>query len=122
MGSSLPCNVLIVEDEVMISMLIHDMLHEQGCGIVGPVTSLDQALLLATQSAIDVALLDINVGGSSIYPVADMLRSRNIPFVFYSGHDSNILPSRFQDTLMLRKPFSRQDLVAKLDEALGVER
>src|SRR5687768_14788527 len=100
--------VLIVEDEAMISMLIEDMALDCGCEIVGPAARLDHALTLALQAEIDVGLLDINVDGSVVYPVADVLRFRGIPFIFVSGYDFKALRERFRGSPMLSKPFSYQ--------------
>jgi CheY-like chemotaxis protein len=100
--------VLIVEDEAMISMLIEDMVIDFGYRVVGPAARLDHALTLALQAEIDLALLDINVDGSVVYPVADVLRFRGIPFIFATGYDFRTLPQRFKGNPTLSKPFSYQ--------------
>lgn len=106
--------ILVVEDEAMISMLIEDMLVEIGHDIVGPATKLDQALIHALQADIDVGLLDINVKGQVVFPVADVLEFRGIPFIFATGYGHQALPERFRGRPTLSKPFS----LAALDEAL----
>src|SRR3954465_926104 len=68
--------VLVVEDEMMVSMLIEDMLLDLGCTVVGPASRLDEALVLAKDSELDCAVLDVNLGGQPIFPVADVLRAR----------------------------------------------
>jgi len=110
--------VLIVEDEAMVSMLIEDMALDCGCEIVGPAARLDHALTLALQAEVDVGLLDINVDGSVVYPVADVLRFRGIPFIFVTGYDFKALPERFHGSLMLSKPFSSQQFADTLRSAL----
>ncbi|MCB5175863.1 MULTISPECIES: response regulator [Microvirga] len=119
MGERRKCRVLIVEDEAMISMLIEDMVLDLGCDIVGPAARLDQALTLALQAEIDVGLLDINVDGSVVFPVADVLRFRGIPFIFSTGYDARTLPERFKGTPTLTKPFLHQSLAEMLTTALG---
>jgi CheY-like chemotaxis protein len=110
--------VLIVEDEAMISILIEDMVLELGHEVVGPAARLDQALTLALQAQIDVGLLDINVDGSVVFPVADVLRFREIPFVFATGYDFRALPERFRGSRVLSKPFSNQQFADTLRSVL----
>jgi CheY-like chemotaxis protein len=110
--------ILIVEDEAMISMLIEDMVLDFGSEIVGPAARLDHALTLALQAEIDVGLLDINVDGSVVYPVADVLRFRGIPFIFVTGYDFKALPERFRGTPIVSKPFSYQQFADTLRSAL----
>ncbi len=111
--------VLIVEDEAMISMLIEDMVLDFGCQIVGPAARLDHALTLALQTEIDIGLLDINVDGSVVFPVADVLRFRKIPFIFSTGYDFRSLPERFRDCPTLSKPFSYQSFADTLRMTLA---
>jgi DNA-binding response OmpR family regulator len=119
MHSDNMCRILIIEDEPMLSSSIEDMGRELGCHIVGPAARLDHALTLALQSDIDVAVLVINVDGSVIYPVADVLRFRGIPFFFSVGDDFRPLPQRFEGSPTLPKPFSTQALSNALGEILG---
>jgi CheY-like chemotaxis protein len=112
------CRVLIVEDEAMISMLIEDMVSDLGCHVVGPAANIDQALALAQQADVDLAVLDIGVDGSVVYPVADVLRARSIPFIFATGYDFNALPRGFQGTRVLSKPFSYQTFRDALGDVL----
>lgn len=113
------CRVLVVEDEAMISMLLEDMLLDLGAETVGPAARLDQALLLALQADFDVGLLDINVDGRVVYPVADVLRHREIPFIFATGYDERDLPQRFVGRPVLTKPFSYEALAGMLRNALS---
>ncbi len=103
----------------MISMLIEDMVVDFGCEIVGPAARLDHALILALQADIDIGLLDINVDGSVVFPVADVLRFRGIPFIFSTGYDFRSLPERFRDSPTLSKPFSYDNFAETLRSSLA---
>ena len=119
MDNDMERRVLIIEDEPMLSSSIEEMVRELGCQIVGPAARLDHALTLALQSDIDVAILVINVDGSVIYPVADVLRFRGIPFLVSVEDDFRPLPQRFEGSRTLPKPFSTQALSDALGEVLG---
>jgi two-component SAPR family response regulator len=113
--------ILIVEDQAMVSMIIEDILLDLGDEIVGPAAKLDHALTLALQADIDIAILDINVDGLVVFPVADVLRYRGIPFIFSTGYDAHALPLRFQGCPVLFKPFSYQNLCDMLNRVLSMK-
>ena len=100
--------VLVVEDEFLVSMDIALMLGELGCEVVGPLGNLDAALLAAREQALDLALLDINIGGQPVTPVADALAARAVPFVFCTGYQTACLPTRYPAAPTLTKPFERE--------------
>lgn len=106
--------VLLVEDEIMVALLLEDMLADLGHRAVGPVARLDKAVELARREALDAAILDLNVGGKEVYPVADALAARGIPFIFSSGYGRNGLRAPYRDHPILQKPFRRHDLRAML--------
>jgi CheY-like chemotaxis protein len=108
--------VLVVEDEMMVSMLIEDMLSDMGCTVVGPASRLDEAMELATSSDIDCAVLDVNLGGQPIFPLADLLRERGCPFAFATGYGDAGLRDVDRGTPVLQKPFREGDLARVLGE------
>ncbi len=111
--------VLLVEDEVMISLLFEDMLHEFGCQIVGPAGDLGRAADLARGAErIDVAILDVNLGGQVVFPVAEILAGRGVPILFSTGLDANGLPEAWRGHETVQKPMSMDQLAVSLGHVL----
>jgi DNA-binding response OmpR family regulator len=113
------CRVLVVEDEAAIAMLVEDMVLDFGSEVVGPAAQMDEALNLARHAELDAAILDINVAGSVIFPVADVLRERGVPVIFATGYGSKALPVRFLGSPTLPKPFSYSTLAQALRTVLA---
>lgn len=112
--------VLVVEDEMMVSMLIEDMLGDLGCHVVGPAARLDEALELAHAGELDCAVLDVNLGGQPIFPLADVLRGKGKPFAFATGYGDAGLRDVDKGTPVLQKPFRESDLARVLGELRAV--
>jgi CheY-like chemotaxis protein len=108
--------VLVVEDEMMVSMLIEDMLGDLGCVVVGPASRLDEAMALAGADGIDCAVLDVNLGGQPIFPLADLLREKGRPFAFATGYGDAGLRDVDRGSPVLQKPFREGDLARVLGE------
>lgn len=108
--------VLVVEDEMMVSMLIEDMLSDLGCQVVGPASRLEEAIALANAEELDCAVLDVNLGGQPIFPLADLLRERGAPFAFATGYGDAGLRDVDQGSPVLQKPFREGDLARVLGE------
>ena len=106
--------VLVVEDEMLVSMLVEDMLSDLGCTVVGPAAELEEAMSLAQNAEIDLALLDVNLGGRPIFPVADTLKARGVPFAFASGYGEAGLSEDHRGAAVLQKPFREADLAKAL--------
>jgi CheY-like chemotaxis protein len=108
--------VLVVEDEMMVSMLIEDMLEDLGCKVVGPASRLDEAIELANSVELDCAVLDVNLGGQPIFPLADVLRAKGVPFAFATGYGDAGLRDADRGSPVLQKPFREGDLARVLGE------
>jgi two-component SAPR family response regulator len=106
--------VLIVEDEFLVATLIEDMLESAGCIVSGPIPRVAEALDAVDHETYDVAVLDVNLGGDRIDPVADALCRRNVPFVFVTGYNENALPDEFAERPRLCKPFKMGELLGTL--------
>lgn len=111
--------VLVVEDEMLVSMLLEDMLSDLGCTPVGPARRIQPALKLIEHAGFDVAILDLNLNGDETYPIADALAARAIPFVFASGYSAGRLRERYRGIPSLQKPFQQQELKRTLAAALS---
>jgi CheY-like chemotaxis protein len=104
------CRILVVEDEMLVSILLEDLLQGGGCEIVGPAARLGRAIDLATTETIDAALLDLNIDRREVYPVAEILAQRAIPFAFVSGYSVGNVRASFRNRPTLQKPFQTEEL------------
>ena len=109
--------VLVVEDEMLVAMLVEDILGELGLEVAGICTHLDQALKAAASEAVDFVILDVNLDGKRSFPVADILRARNIPFVFATGYGAKALEAEYANAQTISKPFMFGDIKLALEKA-----
>ncbi len=99
--------------------MIDDMVRELGYRVVAEAGSIEAAYPLAKSARLDCAILDINLAGENIGPVAEILEKRNLPFLFASGYETTGLPHPFRDRPVLRKPFMAEDLGRAVDALLA---
>lgn len=98
--------LLLVEDEFVLALGLSDVLEDLGAQVLGPVSTVAGALeLISKIPEIDAAVLDINLGDDVVFPVADALVGRGVPFLFVSGYDAASLPARFRSAAFCQKPF-----------------
>jgi CheY-like chemotaxis protein len=109
---------VMIADEVMIRMMVADMLEELGYSVAAEAGEINEAIRLAQSAEFDLAILDVNVNGKVISPVAELIDSRNIPFIFATGYGSSGLPEEFRDRPALQKPFQVETLGRIIDVAL----
>lgn len=108
-------SVFVVEDEALVALNLEDMLEELGCDVIGPAMKMDAALAMVEKGlAADVAILDVNIGGQPIYPLAKLLAARDMPIVFATGYGRAGLPEEWQEHPVLQKPYALHDLEACL--------
>jgi CheY-like chemotaxis protein len=111
-------SVFLVEDEVMIRMMVADMLNELGYTVAAEAGEIGEAIRLAQSTYFDLAILDVNVNGKVISPVADLLKARGRPFIFATGYGSSGLPEEYRDRPALQKPFQLETLGKVIDSTL----
>jgi len=110
--------VLLVEDEALITTLVVDVLEDRGMVVIGPAATLRDALALAGSEQIDAAILDVNLGAETSFPVARLLRERGIPF-FYTTAFANRTHPDIGDAAFLPKPYGIRQLLETLDGILA---
>ncbi len=103
--------ILIVEDDYLIATLLTEVIETAGWQVVGPVGHLSEAVYAATSENFDAAVLDVNLGGEAVYPVAEVLDRRRVPFAFLTGYGTDTLSRPFCERPRLGKPFKTQDLI-----------
>jgi PAS domain S-box-containing protein len=96
--------VLLVEDEMLVGMMMRDLLVSAGLDVIGPISSVSEAMTAAANVAVDAGVLDVNMGTEFIYPLADALQKKGIPFVFVTGYPAESIDSRFRGCSVLQKP------------------
>jgi CheY-like chemotaxis protein len=111
--------VLIVEDEYLIASELALELEKLGAEVIGPASSVREALRLVENEALDGAVLDINLRGERAYPIADALAARAVPFVFATGYDATSLPAAYEDLPRCEKPVNACTLAGMLARQVG---
>ena len=111
--------VLVVEDELMIRMLLEGMLTDLGHTVAAEAGGIEEALALAKEADIDVAILDVNLNNRPITPVVEVLIERGVPFVFASGYGQRGVPEPYRQNPTLQKPFQVEALAQAIDAALA---
>lgn len=109
--------VLVVEDELLVAAMLEDMLTDLGAVVVGPAATIAKGLSLVATEAVDAAVLDVNVGGARIDPVAEALKARGIPAVFATGYGTEALPSAGPADIV-EKPYTQKKVADALVRAL----
>lgn len=109
-------NVFVLEDEALIAMEIETMLRSAGYQVIGPASSIAEALPICEALTDGCALLDVNLDGAAVTPIAALLAERGIPFALVTGYDTASVPEAFRDRIIIRKPFTDSDLFTALDQ------
>jgi CheY-like chemotaxis protein len=113
--------VLLVEDEALVAMLVEDMLADEGCVVAATATRVNEAIAKASDVSLefDIAILDVNLAGEPVFPVAEALAKRGVPFAFATGYGAGGLPDAWKNRPTLQKPFTAADVTAVLQKIIA---
>lgn len=111
--------VLVVEDEALVAMLVEDMLADLGCEVIGPAGSVRAALEILGRETPQAAILDVNLGGEPVYPVADALMKAGVPFVLATGYGEAGVAEAYRGAPVLQKPFELGELERRFRQAVS---
>ena len=110
-GVTMPGNrVMIVEDEPLVAMAMSELMAELGMTVIGPFGNVGQAIAALKDNSVSAALIDINLAGELVYPLADRLMADNVPFAFVTGYGSESIDRRYANVRVLQKPIKRDVL------------
>ena len=110
--------VLIVEDEALIAFLLEEMIQGLGYEVAGVASALNLAMALDPAS-FDMAILDVLLNGEEVYPFADTLKARGVPFAFATGNGGDGIPAAHRGVHLLQKPFQLEQLRGALEKMAG---
>ncbi|MGC4025839.1 MAG: response regulator [Mesorhizobium sp.] len=116
---TLPRRAFIVEDEYFVLLDIKDALTRMGCLVVHAAGSLKEAVEWAAKVEADFAVIDVNIKGDKVYPAAEILKERGLPFVFCTGYDQEYLDPQWANYPSIQKPFSVDELAMALERWLA---
>jgi DNA-binding response OmpR family regulator len=105
-----PLKVLVVEDEPLVAMALEHMLADSGFTVIGPASNLKQGLRLIDEETVDGAVLDVNLRGEMVFPLADALAGQAVPFVYVTGY-GKLLRDCNHGRPVLQKPYSKDQLL-----------
>lgn len=117
-----PCRILVVEDEYLVAQDLVEDLRSLGAEVLGPVPSVKKAMAALDESPrLDGAILDVNLQGDMIFPVADRLAARDVPFVFTTGYGEGVIPERYAAVPRCEKPVTRPRLKRALADSFDLQ-
>jgi len=112
--------IFVVEDEALVAMNLEMILEDLGCQVVGPAMRFDKALAMVDNGVkADAAILDVNVAGREVFPLAEKLGKLGIPMVFATGYDHSGFPEKWSASPAVRKPYTLEDVEKALKQALA---
>jgi CheY-like chemotaxis protein len=109
--------VLLVEDDILVAMFVEEILNELGYELARDSRNVAEALIAVERGGFDIAILDVNIAGEKVYPVADALSAAGIPYIFSSGYGRASMPQPYASGLVVAKPYRLQDLESVLAQA-----
>lgn len=113
------CSVLVVEDEPLIAMMLEDFLDSLGHMVAGTAETVQEALEKVEEGGFDVAIIDVHLKGEHVWPVADRLAEKGIPFILATGGHISPPPDEYADATVLAKPYTIDAIEPALQAACG---
>jgi DNA-binding response OmpR family regulator len=114
--------VLLAEDFFGLAMMVRQMLENAGCVVIGPVPSVEKGLAMAEGEALDAALLDVSLKDGKVFPLAERLQERQVPFIFTTAYDDAwAIPERYRTAPRVTKPFSEEELYRQMSNIFTLE-
>jgi DNA-binding response OmpR family regulator len=110
--------VLIVEDEMMVALALEEYLIDVGYEVVDMCGNLKKGLAKAATTNADIVLLDLNLYDTHSYPIARILRDRNIPFFFTTGYRKGYPEPEFKDIVVINKPYMMAEIIATIEQLM----
>lgn len=112
--------ILVVEDNFLVAEAVREVFEDCGCVVLGPVQRLAEAMAMVESTALDGAVLDINLAGEFCFPLATALRARDVPFIFLTGYgEANLIPPEFHGVPQLSKPFDALEVAKAAAATFG---
>ena len=113
------CRILVVEDEYMLAEDLARELEDAGATVIGPAPTVDQGFaLLVDPDHLDGAILDVNLRGVPVFPLADAVLAKNIPLVFTTGYDESAMPERFSNVVRCEKPINMRRIANAIGKVI----
>lgn len=109
--------VLMAEDEFLVALQLEQDLVAAGCTVLGPYATLEAATQACRSENFDLAILDVNLNGSMVYPLADELAAQGVPFVLLSAYRISDLPERFRAAPRVEKPYDPAAIAKLVQQA-----
>lgn len=117
-GAPLQTRLLLIEDEPLVGMLTREYLEELGYGVLGPFANLAEAESAIECSAFEAAILDVNLAGTPVYPLAARLRAMRLPIVFVTGYGAESIDEDYSDVPIVQKPIAKDALAKAVETAV----
>lgn len=115
------CRILVVEDEYMLADELEMELDDAGAVVIGPAGTVKDALtLIKSEQRLDGAVLDVSLRGDLVFPAADLLVEREVPFLFTTGYDASTIPGRFQQIIRCEKPVNIKKIALALGKLIDI--
>jgi DNA-binding response OmpR family regulator len=119
-GQTRKQRILIVEDDGILGEILLELLSGFGYEVIGPASDLERAQKMLARERPDAAMLDVHLGGTTVFPIAEYCAEQSIPFVFLTGYsDTSMIPAKFRDRPRIGKPFDPNSIALSLEALVG---